>query len=111
MSSLITKTRVTHVIKQIDGFSRIALTCNNSNIFRGFACTSNILPTQGCHAIEPCKLLQQKSVMQKPNALFQSSIRYMAKFGPSKASENDPKRRVDNSPQIMVIDTEGEHYC
>lgn len=103
MSSLLTKARITHLFRQTDGFSRILPTCNNLNI-RGFACSTSSFPTEGLYAIKPCSPPWQRGAIQKPNALFHSNVRYMAKFGPSKAGQDDPKRREDKSPQIMVVD-------
>lgn len=110
MSSLLTKARITHWIRQTDGFSRVLPACSNLNI-KGFACSTNFFPTEGRHASKPCSLPWQRGTVQKSNALFHSSIRNMTKFGPSKARQGDPKRREDNTPQIMVVDTEGEDSC
>ncbi|XP_063604640.1 translation initiation factor IF-3-like [Penaeus indicus] len=105
MSSLLTKARITHWIRQTDGFFRILPTCSNLNI-RGFAYSSTFSPNEGRRASKPCSLLWQRGCVQEPRALFHSSIRTMTKFGPSKAGQGDPRRREDNSPQIMVVDTE-----
>ncbi|XP_037791494.1 translation initiation factor IF-3-like [Penaeus monodon] len=105
MSSLLTKARITHWIRQTDGFSRVLPACSNLNI-KGFACSTNFFPTEGRHASRPCSLPWQRGTVQNSNALFHSSIRNMTKFGPSKARQGDPKRREDNTPQIMVVDTE-----